>query len=194
MMSTRTDGQAAEVVWINGAFGAGKTSVAAGLVEVVPQAVRFDPELLGSMLRRVPELPQPDDYQDLSLWRDLVVGTVTTMATHVTGPLIVPMTVVDRRYYRETIGTLSRRFRLDCFFLEVPADVLVDRITAQVQFADDPARDETARCWRLAQVQRCVQARAALPAEMIGLDGTRPPDELARDIVRRSRLAERQPC
>ena len=193
MMSTRTDGQAAEVVWINGAFGSGKTSVAARLVEVVPGAVRFDPELLGSMLRRLPELPQPDDYQDLPLWRELVVSTVSTMAAHVTGPLIVPMTVVDRRYYRETIGTLSRRFRLDCYFLEVPADVLVERITAQVQFADDRARDETARCWRLAQVQRCVQARAALPVEVIGLDGTLPPDELARDIVRRSRLAERQP-
>lgn len=185
---------AAEVVWINGAYGSGKTSVAARLAELVPGVVRFDPELLGSMLRRLPELPQPDDYQELPLWRELVVSTLTTMAAHVTGPLVVPMTVVDSRYYRETIEALSARFRLDCYFLDVPVEVLIDRITAQVQFADDRARDETARRWRLAQVERCIGARAALPAEVMVLDGTLHPDELAGQIVRRSRLAERQSC
>ncbi len=185
---------AATVVWINGAYGAGKTSLAARLVELVPTAVRFDPELLGSLLRRLPELPQPDDFQDLPLWRKLVVSTLTTMAGALSGPLVVPMTVVDSRYYAETVGALSASLRLDCYFLDVPAGVLSDRITAQVQFADDPARDEAARRRRLARVQRCVRARAALPAEVIGLDGTLPPAQLAIEVVRRSRLASGRPA
>ena len=183
----------AKVVWLNGAYGAGKTSVAARLVELVPTAVRFDPELLGSLLRRLPELPQPEDVQDLPLWRKLVVSTVSTMAAALAGPLVVPMTVVDSRYYAETIGTLSAALELDCYFLDVPAALLSDRITAQVQFADDLARDEAARRWRLARVRRCVEARAALAAQVIGLDGTLPPDELARQVVCRSRLAGSHP-
>ncbi|MFL6163477.1 MAG: AAA family ATPase [Jatrophihabitantaceae bacterium] len=179
---------ATEVVWINGAYGAGKTTVAARLVELVPAAVRFDPELLGSMLRRLPELPQPDDFQDLPLWRGLVVSTVTTMLGQLDRPLIVPMTVVDSRCYRETIGVLGARFGLDCYFLDVSAEVLVDRITTQVQFPDDPARDEAARRWRLKEIPHCIQARASLPAEVISLDGTLPPDELARQIARHSGL------
>src|SRR5690348_7546872 len=41
------------VIWINGAFGVGKTTVARALHERWPDAVVFDPEQLGFVLRRI---------------------------------------------------------------------------------------------------------------------------------------------
>jgi len=54
------------LVWINGAFGAGKSSVARELVRRWPEARLFDPEEIGFLLRRVvPAEQQAGDFQDL---------------------------------------------------------------------------------------------------------------------------------
>jgi hypothetical protein len=39
------------IVWLNGAFGAGKTATGAELQPLVPGARLFDPETVGYMLR-----------------------------------------------------------------------------------------------------------------------------------------------
>ena len=41
------------IVWINGTFGAGKTSTARELVDLIPQSTLFDPELIGGALCRL---------------------------------------------------------------------------------------------------------------------------------------------
>ena len=40
------------IIWINGAFGAGKTTLADELGGRLPDAVLFDPEYVGYILRR----------------------------------------------------------------------------------------------------------------------------------------------
>jgi hypothetical protein len=51
------------IIWINGGFGAGKSTLAAELVRRVPDAVLFDPEYVGytrqQSLPTVKRLPQP---------------------------------------------------------------------------------------------------------------------------------------
>ncbi len=68
-----------EIVWINGSFGVGKSSTAAALVDGRQDALLFDPELLGALLRQLlpPEL-QREDFQDIPLWRRLTVSTRLT--------------------------------------------------------------------------------------------------------------------
>ena len=67
------------IIMINGAFGAGKTTMAHALCESLPGTMLFDPEEVGYMLRNViPEerkqLEAPEgDFQDLDLWRKLTV-------------------------------------------------------------------------------------------------------------------------
>ncbi len=44
------------IIWVNGAFGAGKTTLCDELVERVPDAMLFDPEWVGHILAQwVPE-------------------------------------------------------------------------------------------------------------------------------------------
>ena len=39
------------IVWLNGTFGAGKTTAAHELLDLLPGSTLYDPELLGSGLR-----------------------------------------------------------------------------------------------------------------------------------------------
>ena len=60
------------VVWINGAFGAGKSTVAKRLSATMPDAAVFDPEPLARLIRdAMPPSRRPSDYQDSALWRHL---------------------------------------------------------------------------------------------------------------------------
>ena len=64
------------IVWINGPFGVGKSTTSGLLAAAWPQAIEFDPEVLGYVLRRwQPDGLQIDDFQDLSVWRCLVRET-----------------------------------------------------------------------------------------------------------------------
>lgn len=57
------------IVWVNGAFGAGKTTLAEELSRWLPDAVLFDPESVGYMLRHWVAVPT-GDFQDLPSWRE----------------------------------------------------------------------------------------------------------------------------
>lgn len=64
---------------INGAFGVGKTSVAAELLETMDNTMLFDQEEVGFMLRHlIPDNikkvnERTDNFQDLEMWRSLTV-------------------------------------------------------------------------------------------------------------------------
>ena len=95
------------IVWVNGPFGVGKSTVAATLSDRWPEATVFDPEYLGFLLRTWhPPGAAVDDFQDLSVWRRLVVETASGLLRDFGRPLIVPMTLLRREYFDEIVGTL----------------------------------------------------------------------------------------
>src|SRR5712692_9841016 len=70
------------LIWLNGPFGIGKSSAAEALVERLPDSLLFDPELLGSMLRRIlSRIDSAEDYQDLPPWRSLLPVIVEALRT-----------------------------------------------------------------------------------------------------------------
>ena len=74
------------IVWLNGTFGAGKSSTANHLVRLLPQARVYDPETVGYMLGHVlTELV--DDFQDWPPWRTLVIQTAVQVHHYVGGIL-----------------------------------------------------------------------------------------------------------
>jgi hypothetical protein len=63
------------ILFINGPFGVGKTSVARLLVHKMPRSMLYDPEMIGAVLHRVlGPFGKAEDYQDYALWRPLLVG------------------------------------------------------------------------------------------------------------------------
>jgi hypothetical protein len=77
------------IIWLNGGFGAGKTTLAAELHQRVPEAVVYDPEDVGIMLWKW--MPPNDDFQHPPSWRELTVATALSLRRHHADTLIVPM-------------------------------------------------------------------------------------------------------
>ncbi|MET7815798.1 NUDIX domain-containing protein [Streptomyces sp. NPDC005395] len=123
------------VVWINGAFGAGKTTTARELIELIPNSTLFDPEVVGGALAHLlppKRLAEVGDFQDLPIWRRLVIDTAAALLADLGGTLVVPMTLLRQEYRDEIFGGLAAR-RIDVrHILLAPAEtILRDRIAGR---------------------------------------------------------------
>jgi len=96
------------IIWINGAFGSGKTSAAYELNRRLPNSFVYDPENVGYFIRKnTPAEFSKGDFQDISLWRQMNYELISLIASEYSGTLIIPMTLVNPTYYGETIGRLK---------------------------------------------------------------------------------------
>ncbi|MGW4567708.1 NUDIX hydrolase [Streptomyces sp. NPDC004561] len=123
------------VVWINGAFGAGKTTTARELIELIPNSTLFDPEVVGGTLTHLlppKRLAEVGDFQDLPIWRRLVVDTAAAMLAELGGTLVVPMTLLREEYRDEIFGGLAARRITVRHLLLAPAEtILRERIAGR---------------------------------------------------------------
>ncbi|WP_329459209.1 NUDIX hydrolase [Streptomyces sp. NBC_01497] len=139
------------IVWINGAFGAGKTSVARELVDLIPNSTLYDPDVVGAGLGRLlpqKRLAEVDDYQDLPIWRRLVVDAAAALLAEVGGVLVVPMTLLRQDYRDEMFGGLAaRRIPVRHVLLTADETILRERIARREEYGDDPGRGRSTRRW-----------------------------------------------
>lgn len=94
------------LVWINGPFGGGKTATAFELQRRLPGSIVCDPEHLGFGLHRMLPPALRTNFQDLQAWRSGVHEVLDLVARNHQGPVIVPMTLIDSRYFTQIIGGL----------------------------------------------------------------------------------------
>jgi Adenylylsulfate kinase and related kinases len=95
------------IIWINGAFGSGKTTTAFELRRRLPDSFVYDPENVGYFIRRnAPPEFSKGDFQDIPLWREMNYRHIKLIASEYTGTIIIPMTLVNPAYYDEIIGRL----------------------------------------------------------------------------------------
>ena len=142
------------IVWLNGPFGVGKSSVTAALRRRVPAARTFDPERIGWVLKRTVGVWRRGDYQHLRTWRRATVVAAARRARG-TDLLIIPMTVLRRGYLEELLaGLRARGHEVRHVLLDVSPDVLLERIE------NDPVHDP--RAWRLDNLEIYLTARYAL--------------------------------
>jgi tRNA uridine 5-carbamoylmethylation protein Kti12 len=88
------------IIFLNGPFGVGKTTTAHLLAARLPQAIVYDPEVMGSYLQYLLKTIDPvDDFQDYVLWRTMTVEVARLLRATYQRSLIVPMTVTRRDYY-----------------------------------------------------------------------------------------------
>ncbi|MFD7090088.1 NUDIX domain-containing protein [Streptomyces sp. NPDC056652] len=123
------------IVWINGAFGAGKSSTARELIDLIPNCTLYEPELIGGTLAELlpqKRLAEVTDFQDLPIWRRLVVDTAAALLAEVGGALVVPMTLLRQEYRDEIFGGLaSRRIPVRHVLLTTDETILRGRIAAR---------------------------------------------------------------
>jgi chloramphenicol 3-O-phosphotransferase len=168
------------LIWLNGAFGAGKTSVARAIVAARPAATLVDPEQIGFLLRRLLPEQQTGDFQDLRLWRELTVRILAEAAGIATAPVVVPMTLVDPCYFEEVVGGLrAAGVDLRHFTLTAPPDTIRRRLRRRLAWP-------SSRRWALARVESTASALAdSLFAEHIDTEH-RPVREVAKLVLQRA--------
>ena len=168
--------EAPMVVWINGAFGVGKTRVAARIAAVRAGASLLDPEQIGFMLRRLLPTGKVGDFQDLPLWRELTMKLVAEAAESSPGPVVVPMTLANPLYFEEVVGGLRRCVDVRHFTLTAGAETVRRRLRRRL---DWPA----SKRWSLARVEPCVAALADKCFAAHVDAERRPVAEVADDIL-----------
>ncbi|MER5640068.1 NUDIX domain-containing protein [Kitasatospora sp. NPDC002227] len=161
------------IVWVNGAFGAGKTSACRELVELLPGSLLFDPETVGQGLRHLlpaDRMTPVSDFQDLPSWRRLVPEVAAALLTEVPGPLVVPMTLLREDYRDEIFGALAARgLAVHHFVLDPDETILQERIAAREECPGDPAASGRVREWCLEHLTQYRLARRwlARDAELV---------------------------
>jgi len=146
------------LIWINGAFGAGKTQTAFELRRRLADAHVADPELLGFAMHRMLPPAARDDFQDLAAWRSAVVDVLQQAEAAHAGPVLVPMTIVRDDYFDEIVGGL-RSCGVDVrhYALIASPETLRKRLSTRIAFVRSGLRRET---WAVQQIPRCVAALA----------------------------------
>lgn len=175
-------------MWINGAFGAGKTQTAYELHRRLPTAHVADPELIGFAVHRMLPTSARGDFQDRPQWRSAVVATLADAVAANDGPVIVPMTLVNPDYFDEIMsGLAAADVEVRHYALTASPDTLRQRLRTRSGYWLGRAvgRDET---WAMQQIDRCVAAlQSERFAEHVATDD-RAIDEVVEDIAARADL------
>jgi predicted kinase len=171
------------IIWLNGGFGAGKSTLAEELGRRIPGAIVYDPEDVGLMLRKW--LPPNDDFQDLPSWRDLVVATALSLRRHHAETLLVPMSFIRETYRIEILGGLADAGEeLFHVFLDASPQVLRARLEARGAPPDSQNTREAVRDWAFSRVDAAVAAASHQPAGTLILRSDRlRPSQLADEIL-----------
>jgi hypothetical protein len=163
------------IVWINGTHGAGKTTTSALVQQLIPDSRVFDAEKVGETLMDIrPGLPGPgaDNFQHWPPWRPLVVETARRVLDYTGGTLVMPMTVLVERYWREiSTGLAQHDIPVRHFVLHADQDTLRGRILGDTVLGPSSFRlaylepyAEAARTWLHAEAQ-VVDTTRLTPAE-----------------------------
>ncbi|MGW0965836.1 NUDIX hydrolase [Streptomyces sp. NPDC002516] len=187
------------ILWINGAFGAGKTTTARELIELIPDSTLFDPEIIGGTLTQLlpaKHLAEAGDFQDLPIWRRLVVDTAAAMLAELGGVLVVPMTLLRQEYRDEIFGGLAARRIPVRHVLLAPAEtILRERIARREVPPDLPDGEMRVRQWSYDHIEPYRAALPWLASDAHPVDtGALTPYEAALRVAEAVRTGEAPVC
>ncbi|WP_340004604.1 AAA family ATPase [Paenibacillus sp. FSL K6-0276] len=137
------------IIWINGAFGAGKTETAYELHRRLPNSFVYDPENVGYYIRaNIPDVMTKGDFQDHYLWREFNHSMLKYIASEYSGTIIVPMTIVNPDYWMEIAGKLIKEgLEVHHFTLCASRETLLKRLSGRGEGNDS---------WTVQQIDRCI--------------------------------------
>lgn len=143
------------IIWVNGAFGVGKTQVAHELRRRLGRGWIADPELPGFGLHRMQPRALRGDFQDEPAWRIGVRDVLARLDSHPDlHPVLVPMTLVRDDYADEIVETLrDHGHDVRHSTLVATPETLRRRLSGRGRVVRD--------LWAEQQVERCVAALAA---------------------------------
>lgn len=165
------------IIFINGAFGAGKSTVATLLVKAVPNSILYDPEEIGLALRTILEpIEKYDDFQHYPEWRTLTIEVAKQIKGRHNRHLIVPMTIWRQEYFKEVTDGLRKvdpKFKHFC--LTVSIESIYQRL--------DQRGEQKPDSWAHQQAEKAVSSfKSPLFAQHVDAEKNSP-EQLVKIIL-----------
>jgi uridine kinase len=151
------------IIWINGAFGSGKTQAAFELNRRLDNSFVYDPENIGYFFRRnEPGEILKKNFQDEPLWRMFNYEIIKHIVSEYNGYVIIPMTIYNKDYFEEIIGKLrDEHIRIDHYILGASRETILKRLSKRLEKKD---------CWAAKQIDNCINGFNELINKSIYID------------------------
>ncbi len=139
------------IIWINGSFGSGKTSVSQELNKRIENSHIYDPEEVGFLIRdNIPKRLKKDDFQDYEIWRTFNYELLKYIHSEYKGIIIVPMTICNKSYMQEIVDKLRMSgIHLEHYTLLASEEILKKRLEK---------RGDMNNSWIESRIGKCLEA------------------------------------
>lgn len=143
------------IIWINGPYGVGKSTLARKLHENNPNSFIFDAEAVGNAVRD--NLPEHRFngyiFEGYPMWFTMCAALLNDIASDFSGDIYVPMTLVWKDSFAKIAEPLAAQgHAVKHILLTSSYDVIHDRILAR-------GEDET--CWCMQNIRLCLEQQAS---------------------------------
>ncbi len=151
------------IIWISGAYGVGKSTLAEAMAATMENALIFDAEEVGNAVREnYPDCPYGYIFEDYPLWGEFCYLLLRDVHEKFHKDILVPMTLVRKESYRIIEKLNQDGIDTKLVVLEASYQTVHDRILA---------RGEEEGCWCMENIELARDGSAALPGIHIQTDG-----------------------
>lgn len=139
------------IIWIDGPYGVGKSTLAERLAELDPRGFVFDAEEVGNAVREnTPrELYNGAIFEGYPMWFEMCVALLTDLSRRYDGTIYVPMTLTEPDSFKKIAAPLrDNGIEARHVLLESTFEVVRDRILE---------RGEEEGCWCMENIGLCLE-------------------------------------
>ena len=174
------------IIWIDGAYGVGKSTLAEKLHGLLPNSSIFDAENVGNAVRD--NMPQSvyysETFEGYPLWFHVCNELLTELTDRFDGVVLVPMTLMRRESFARFAEPLKGQgIEIVHVLLESSKEVIHDRILA---------RGENEDCWCMRHIDDCLSAQQHFEDVIRVQSLGQTADELAKEVVQALGLSTRK--
>ena len=163
------------IIWLSGAYGIGKSTLAESMAKRMENALIFDAEEVGNAVREnYPDCPYGYIYEDYPLWREFCYLLLKDIHDHFHKDILVPMTLLRKESRSIIEKLLHAGIDTRLIVLEASYQTVHDRILA---------RGEGEDCWCMENIALAREGSAALPGIHIQTDG-KTVEELCDEVLK----------
>ena len=171
------------IIWIDEAYGVGKSTLAEKLHELLPNSFIFDAENVGNAVRD--NMPRSiyygETFEEYPLWFHVCNELLTELNDQFDGVILVPMTLMRQESFARFAEPLrGQGIEIVHVLLESSREIIHDRILE---------RGESEDCWCMRHIDECLSAQQQFEDVIRVQSIDQTADELAKEIVERLQIS-----
>lgn len=165
------------ILWIDGPYGVGKSTLAEKLQERNPHSFIFDAEEVGNAVRdnRPESLFRGYIFEEYPMWFQMCAELLLDIVSQYDGDIYIPMTLTKKDSFEKIERKLTQNgIKIKHILLESSYRVVHDRILA---------RGESEDCWCVQNIDLCLREQKHFDNVLRIQSYGKTPDELAEEVL-----------